>query len=87
MSTSIKAFGATQYENSYSISEIKEVVLCKYVPVGVFQLKSLNRPEDTVLINPNDNPLMFGNVGKRLEEPDCNGFISMTLEWNKAYYV
>ena len=64
--------------------KVEEVLLCRYVPAGTFDIKSINRPYDTVLINPQDNPLT--SELKTLIDPDANGFESRTLEFNKEYY-
>lgn len=86
INANIKAIVTTEHPQNTNISYIREVILCRYIPVGTFDLTSVNRPEDTVLINPDDNPMIKKNRDKVLEEPNCNGFISRSLEWNKEYY-
>jgi len=68
-----------QNENIYTIDHI---LLCSYIPVGTFDLQSVNRPYDTVIINPDDNPLIKKNENKTLDDAYApNGHISRTLNF------
>ena len=68
-----------QNEHSYIIDNI---LLCSYIPVGMFDLQSVNRPYDTVVINPNDNPTIKGNENKTLDDAYApNGYISRRLNF------
>jgi hypothetical protein len=85
----IKMFRAIFKEfhaNGEQVYKVSEVVLCRYIPEGTFDIKSINRPYDMVLINPQDNPMCSKNLQKILEDGDINGFERRTLEFNQEYY-
>ncbi len=68
-----------QNENIYTIDHI---LLCSYIPVGTFDLQSVNRPYDTVIINPDDNPLIKGNENKTLDDAFApNGYECRVLNF------
>lgn len=78
----MKAIVTETHPNNEHNYTIDNILLCSYIPVGTFDLQSVNRPYDTVIINPADNPLIKGNGNKTLDDAFApNGYECRVLNF------